>query len=241
MQVDEPSRAQKTIKIATRFNTARSSRVNNQIGGSVGGRDITRPKHRSPKILETIGRYGLAHLSVALGHELDDTCSVNREPVIFESANSIGSVSRTLYSCGCFLQKLRRRIAQVRSFCDASTENARIPSCRECPTEWRPGVLFRNNLLASPKRSSRSFGRWSAHTKVCLEEEDSSVDSIRTRGWQFADSRLGNHVAAVHVRLGRVVGGGGARCGVTPKGPSNSPVLHPIASAKQRGRRCNGR
>ena len=116
MQVDEPSRAQKTIKIATRFNTERSSRVNNQIGGSVGGRDIARPKHRSSKILETIGSYGLALLSVALCHELDDTCSETRarriaSQVIFESANSIGSVSRTLYSCGCFLQKLRRRIA----------------------------------------------------------------------------------------------------------------------------------
>ena len=93
-----------------------------------------------------------------------------------------------------------------------------------------------------PRRSvPRDLSVAGVHTKVCLEEEDSSVDSIRIRGWQFADSRLGNHVAAVHVRLGRVVGGGGARCGVTPKGPSNSPVLHPIASAKQRGRRCNGR
>ena len=167
---------------------------------------------------------------------------MNASQVISESTNSIDSVSRTLYSCGCFLQKLSRiRIAESRPFCDASTENARTPSCRECTTEWRPGVLFQNDLLASPKRSSRSFGRWRAHTKVSFEEGDSSVDSIRTRGRQFADSRLGNHVAAVHVGLGRVIGGGGARCGVTPKGPSNSPVLHPIASAKQSGRRCNGR
>ena len=80
MQVDEPSMAQKTIKIATRFNTERSSRVNNQIGDIFGGWDIARSKHRPPRISVTIGSYGLAHLSIDLGHEPDDTCSVNREP-----------------------------------------------------------------------------------------------------------------------------------------------------------------